>query len=370
MPITAAGSDPHHVPSVMKSTFWNGDNVSTTLTEAFADDSMPDKGKLPCIIESPVICVNDAEMPICNSEEANPCKCTNNGLENVVCYAAGGFGQKVESNVSATISTDHDDRVTGNNAALIMENIPYYPSKHHAPKPCETPTLTTDNCASIRGDSPLIQECYAIDSVAGNSMKSGNPHSGFHKEDIAKTLDTTSPDPTKNQGGNVIVENVLCNVFTKTARPKFKGDCETYADTGVAPTINCFDQGDKRANELVCESVAIAENIIGRQVQNGGNGTGVQEELAYTQNASGVMGVANHATVRRLLPIETERLMGFPDNWTKIPWKGKPAEECPDSPRYKACGNSMCVNVMRWIGMRIELTERKANRTKNKDKKK
>lgn len=63
--------------------------------------------------------------------------------------------------------------------------------------------------------------------------------------------------------------------------------------------------------------------------------------------------------VRRLLPIETERLMGFPDNWTQIPWRGKPAEECPDSPRYKACGNSMCVNVMRWIGMRIENVERK-----------
>ena len=64
-------------------------------------------------------------------------------------------------------------------------------------------------------------------------------------------------------------------------------------------------------------------------------------------------------TVRRLLPIETERLMGFPDNHTRIPWRGKPEEQCPDSPRYKACGNSMCVNVMRWIGMRIENVERR-----------
>lgn len=86
--------------------------------------------------------------------------------------------------------------------------------------------------------------------------------------------------------------------------------------------------------------------------------TGGAKKLAYTQNASGVMGAANSATVRRLLPVECERLMGFPDNWTRIPWKGKPAEDCPDSPRYKACGNSMCVNVMRWIGLRIELVER------------
>ena len=69
--------------------------------------------------------------------------------------------------------------------------------------------------------------------------------------------------------------------------------------------------------------------------------------------------VSVNTSIRRLLPVECERLMGFPDNWTRIPWRSKPEEECPDSHRYKACGNSMCVNVMRWIGMRIELTERK-----------
>ena len=63
--------------------------------------------------------------------------------------------------------------------------------------------------------------------------------------------------------------------------------------------------------------------------------------------------------MRRLLPVETERLMGFPDNWTQIPWKGKPPEECPDAPRYKAAGNSMCINVMQWIGLRIDAEERK-----------
>ena len=57
--------------------------------------------------------------------------------------------------------------------------------------------------------------------------------------------------------------------------------------------------------------------------------------------------------VRRLTPRECERLQGFPDDWSQIPWKGKPASECPDGPRYKACGNSMAVPVMRWIGSRI-----------------
>jgi DNA (cytosine-5)-methyltransferase 1 len=58
--------------------------------------------------------------------------------------------------------------------------------------------------------------------------------------------------------------------------------------------------------------------------------------------------------VRRLMPVEWERLQGFPDGHTRIPWRGKPAELCPDGPRYKAIGNSMAVPVMRWIGERIE----------------
>ena len=62
--------------------------------------------------------------------------------------------------------------------------------------------------------------------------------------------------------------------------------------------------------------------------------------------------------VRRLTPLECERLQGFPDNHTRISWNGKPADECPDGPRYKAIGNSMAVPVMRWLGERIEAADR------------
>ena len=61
--------------------------------------------------------------------------------------------------------------------------------------------------------------------------------------------------------------------------------------------------------------------------------------------------------VRRLTPRECERLQGFPDDFTAIPWRGKPADQCPDGPRYKALGNSMAVPVMVWIGRRIEQVE-------------
>ena len=74
-------------------------------------------------------------------------------------------------------------------------------------------------------------------------------------------------------------------------------------------------------------------------------------DLVQTLQAKNPMAVATAMQVRRLTPVECERLQGFPDNYTNIPWRKKP--ESPDGPRYKALGNSMAVPVMRWIGKRI-----------------
>jgi DNA (cytosine-5)-methyltransferase 1 len=80
----------------------------------------------------------------------------------------------------------------------------------------------------------------------------------------------------------------------------------------------------------------------------------------WNGNASATNGslfAQQQSTVRRLTPVECERLQGFPDNFTAIPWRKKGAEDCPDGPRYKALGNSMAVPVMRWIGERIRLID-------------
>jgi len=63
--------------------------------------------------------------------------------------------------------------------------------------------------------------------------------------------------------------------------------------------------------------------------------------------------------LRQLTNIEAERLQGFPDNYTQIPYKGKPAEDCPTSRRYEAVGRSMSINVMEWLGTRIEKVHKK-----------
>jgi len=76
-------------------------------------------------------------------------------------------------------------------------------------------------------------------------------------------------------------------------------------------------------------------------------------------NAGVMPAVAIGMSVRRLTPRECERLQGFPDDYTRIPWKKKPSSECPDGPRYKALGNSMAVPCMNWIGRKIDKEYRK-----------
>jgi DNA (cytosine-5)-methyltransferase 1 len=154
----------------------------------------------------------------------------------------------------------------------------------------------------------------------------------------------------------------------------------------VSPTLNTMGGGQREP--CVSQTFAIQGNIIDRADTAGANGKGVKSEQAYTLNTVDRQAVAHtfkirsgcegggkgylgqdeaaftldttqsqnlmHKTaIRRLTPIECERLQGFPDNFTKIPYRGKSAYICPDGPRYKALGNSMAVPVVHWIGKRL-----------------
>ncbi|MCA6254596.1 MAG: DNA cytosine methyltransferase [Phenylobacterium sp.] len=101
---------------------------------------------------------------------------------------------------------------------------------------------------------------------------------------------------------------------------------------------------------------AVAFAFDTQQITSATNKTRVSPELpASTLSKESRMHVATALQVRRLTPTECERLQGFPDGWTAIPYRGKPAA---DGPRYKALGNSMAVPVMAWIGRRIDAFER------------
>jgi DNA (cytosine-5)-methyltransferase 1 len=115
----------------------------------------------------------------------------------------------------------------------------------------------------------------------------------------------------------------------------------------------------------------------------GGTNTSGAKVMAFHQNASGEVResesvyalntnsnpsgrntgmIQSKMAVRRLTPRECERLQGFPDDHTLIPWRNKPADQCPDGPRYKALGNSMAVPCMKWIGKRIARAENERQR--------
>lgn len=390
-----------------------------------------------------------------------------------------------------------------------------------------------------------------------NAIESGH---GFYSEsDAAQTIEAQEDQHRRNiicmatgQGGAETGEDCAVNLTCNHEAPIVgafmpgqgaKAGSIAYSEDH-APALRAGDSGTNRVPAVICYENHMQDSRIkecggcspqiNAKVENGGNGTGAQEELSYTLNATGVMGVSQNETVRRLTPVECERLMGFPEvdvlkigkmtkdefiawelasgnitvdfstgkvfscrtgggtpcpphelegtilsgykvvslrekevkkqcrvhrilwiaahgiipdgyvidhinndkldnrlcnlqllrpeenstkaakdglyltgedhpktkltdeqkndiitlyeteyysvrrlaamygvsksrihqlvkrqGWTQIPWRGKPEEDCPDSPRYKACGNSMCVNVMRWIGMRIELVERK-----------
>jgi DNA (cytosine-5)-methyltransferase 1 len=107
--------------------------------------------------------------------------------------------------------------------------------------------------------------------------------------------------------------------------------------------------------EARAEVQAVAFDMRGRE---GGSQFEGPHETANIRAASGGSSksyVAQPWAVRRLTPVECERLQGFPDNFTNVPWRGK--NTSPDGPRYKDIGNSMAVNVMRWVGMRIDIME-------------
>ena len=148
------------------------------------------------------------------------------------------------------------------------------------------------------------------------------------------------------------------------------------ADAGaVSPTLRAMGHGASNANAggqvAVCITGEVTHTLKAEGFDGSEDGTGRGQpivacrEIAQTitsnygkqvDNTDSALGpnvAASTSAVRRLTPAECERLQGFPDNYTLIPWRKKPASECPDGPRYKAIGNSKAVTVVRWIGRRL-----------------
>ena len=153
---------------------------------------------------------------------------------------------------------------------------------------------------------------------------------GNQESPVAGTLETTCHEYSRADSFNVAVY-----------APETANCLSASPSSNTSPNV-ASGQGDVVAFSAYNQSVESED---------------VSQTVAARNDQDTASCVASDLSVRRLTPTECERLQGFPDGFTQIPWRNKPAENCPDGPRYKALGNSMAVPVMRWIGERIQAVE-------------
>lgn len=273
-----------------------------------------------------------------------------------------------------------DDRVVGNGCYCIAGNIVDRSETAGA-----NGVGATENVSYTLNTVDRHAVAYSFDSLASNSMKSSNPYSGCREVELARTLDTSIPDPSKNQGGIAIVEPVAYTMKIRSGREGGgKGalvqteksatlstlqdqtlfqpvvyDARGNGDGKIVPTIT----GDHESRitdytAIVTERRTFSEQSFSHYKESDKCAT-LKAKAGNIGNGSESL-VAEKAIrwiVRRLTPVECERLQGFPSGWTDIgEWtdtKGK-KHKSADTPRYKALGNSIALPQWFWIAQKMK----------------
>jgi DNA (cytosine-5)-methyltransferase 1 len=207
----------------------------------------------------------------------------------------------------------------------VAQPLSYDMKQHHNPQPSNTVQLTKSNCAFVRGDTPLVQP-IAFEPGKLKRLGYGDAEPGL------------APSLRAQAGDNqlAIAQPIGVDIFNASFTGEVAAPLTRRSDgTGTGPTVM---QSVGVDSYNLCETGNLTQTLKSPQ-------GGVTESIGAVR-----IGMA----VRRLTPMECERLQGFPDNYTDIKSKNKPT---PDGPRYKSLGNSMAVPVMAWIGQRIQKVE-------------
>nr|WP_234943594.1 DNA cytosine methyltransferase [Sinorhizobium meliloti] len=235
----------------------------------------------------------------------------------------------------------------------------------------------------MRGDSAPRREegegaagaaAYGIDSdcldrSGEGAGRSAGERSGLGvREGVSSALRAKRPNAVAFGGNNTAGPIEIATALNAHGGPRGRLDFES--ETFVAQAFG-FDWYASQSQSMPVEEFspplkttmqpAVAWSIM---PQNSGKDYKARQvDVAQPVMAGGPVGgnqggdyIQQAWAVRRLTPRECERLQGFPDDFTNIPWRNKPT--APDGPRYKALGNSMAVNAMRWIGQRIDIMEK------------
>lgn len=282
----------------------------------------------------------------------------------------GLSGNYAESGTSWERITADAARSAGGSDSVRCLNPWDYQSKRIYQPDGVCPTLPAMDCSGTNNQAVL----YALDSMSSNSMKSSNPHSGFHAETVAKTLQAGGVDPTCNQGGNVIVEPIYAlqgngiargqNVVCYDARgngdgahcPTLTGDHENRVTDYTAVCVMAHGQSNAEVTENISPALNCNhEQPIAAYSVDCRNGA-LDKEKTHTLQAKASGGQSLNCTpsvlmpgkpprkyiIRRLTPLECCRLQGFPDWWEE-------GEEGSDTARYKMWGNGMALPCVLYV---------------------
>ena len=314
-----------------------------------------------------ILCLNDqgGNVMSCSEDVVGTLRAQEHGHQPLV-FDNHGQDARFVGPVGASQTVSAGFGMGGNNQPLVMAS-----QQGGAPIGIGVcPTITASAGMSGNNQPVLFEKqpiAFSLDSKESNSMKSANPHSGCREIDLARTIDTTNPDPSKNQGGIAILQEAICIAGNTIDRQPENGGNGLGCQPDVAYTLTATDhhavfsrqrsdefsvnevvatqsaRQHKDATDLVCQAEVFGQSQFGNyakgcttlRAQGGDNGGGSENLVAAaTSNTRNL--------IRRLTPLECERLQGFPDGWTDIPGAS-------DSARYKALGNSVAIPCVTFI---------------------
>jgi site-specific DNA-cytosine methylase len=299
-------------------------------------------------------------------------------------------------NLAATITTKSDDQRMPDkaNAQLIMQQVyENHPADSRVKEMGDTCATVTSRWGTGGGNVPFVQQAYSIREDAKANTFSATPlevstcvgslvpsvqshhaqtfvaHSVAFEPGIAKRegnpsrfVEEMSPTLRSDMGDNqvavatqpLVLEDQGGSVIN-TSQTGIVGTLRRESH-GHEPSVLSFNHaqqsmmvGDEIANPLMQRDFKDPQTVLAPTLTASNDPSRSPQSTEVTNQVAAVY--ATTMAVRRLTPVECERLQGFPDNYTNIPWRKKP--ESPDGPRYKALGNSWAVPVVAWIGKRI-----------------
>lgn len=149
--------------------------------------------------------------------------------------------------------------------------------------------------------------------------------------------------------GDDATPTLLSNGKVAAVACRSDGQSNTTDDMNIAATLTVHASSEQ---PYECPVENTTTNNGDKQFRDSQSVRSKRRTMGHQEKEACSSTIRAGLTIRRLTPLECERLQAFPDGYTDIPYRGKP--HSPDSARYKALGNSMCVNVMRWIGQQIQ----------------